>query len=783
MNPLSLTSIGPAIGDLKRWRMWTLAASECKTFLCPSGHGGNSVHSNSSMVRKSKSQVLNPTIRPTVVMEDSDDAEVAQSRQVRRLKAEVGSMSRSLRRLETQLYDLLDPGTSTQATLRPHMLDYPASPSHDHPASPSYDHPSSPSYDHPDSPSTAHPDSPVGPAYDHPAKNRAAQQEEVGPVGVTDALRAGRREDAGWTRADVAPRHASELNDNLRVRRAPRQSSAPLQSPSHANAYPTRKLSNRSNNICWTRAIFLYKQALSFEYQSLRAALPQPNAQACVSVSAGAGGRRSGVQSQHQHCRAHHRLDRDDHHERPHHRQEGCEGQHHHHHRSQEHGCPHGVEQPGQALPAAHSESSHQQAGHQHHRSDPQGSQAHGCPHGVEQPGQALPAAHSESSHQKHGHQHHRSQAHGSPAGDEQPGQAEGPLAAHSESSHQTEGLGLWNGHRILKVTTWTRPHDVEQPGIAPNLPAAHSEGPHQQYGHQHRSQAHPCHGVEQPGPVAAYPANSQTSPRVQEEQGAQGFHHPNPDLVRRLEALEGRFRQNEETQARHASLPIQTEAPPSVAAPLTQPVVTVTPPEVPRIDPTANHTTPPSATLPSATPPSATLPSPTLPSPMQGTSLGGLGLTPPAGLTVEPMRLNSTLPSVGLPGRVSEAVPLTSENWKASRASLAATPGNGPGVSKLISPPRSPRGASPTHGGAQTPPMPAAWPTVPVSPDSPTLPWSPITGLLTPAMVPQPCRDQSPPSPSGQSEVPTQPFGHCPGTFGLRLPAPPGTLGRECFA
>ncbi|CAK9031764.1 unnamed protein product [Durusdinium trenchii] len=121
------------------------------------------------MVRKSKSQVLNPTIRPTVVMEDSDDAEVAQSRQVRRLKAEVGSMSRSLRRLETQLYDLLDPGTSTQATLRPHMLDYPASPSHDHPASPSYDHPSSPSYDHPDSPSTAHPDSPVGPAYDHPA--------------------------------------------------------------------------------------------------------------------------------------------------------------------------------------------------------------------------------------------------------------------------------------------------------------------------------------------------------------------------------------------------------------------------------------------------------------------------------------------------------------------------------------------------------------------------------------------------------------------------------------
>eukprot|EP00913_Durusdinium_trenchii_P008376 g7869.t1 len=68
-------------------------------------------------------------------------------------------------------------------------------------------------------------------------------------------------------------------------------------------------------------------EALSFEYQSLRAALPQPNAQACVSVSAGAGGRRSGVQSQHQHCRAHHRLDRDDHHERPHHRQEGCEGQ------------------------------------------------------------------------------------------------------------------------------------------------------------------------------------------------------------------------------------------------------------------------------------------------------------------------------------------------------------------------------------------------------------------------------------------------------------------------
>lgn len=54
-----------------------------------------------------------------------------QSRQVMRLKAEVSSMTRSLRRLETQLVDLLEVQGTPQnlsTTLRPQMMEAPSSP-------------------------------------------------------------------------------------------------------------------------------------------------------------------------------------------------------------------------------------------------------------------------------------------------------------------------------------------------------------------------------------------------------------------------------------------------------------------------------------------------------------------------------------------------------------------------------------------------------------------------------------------------------------------------------
>jgi len=95
---------------------------------------GNSAISNSS-IRRSKSQVLRRGMsRP--VLDDEEEPDV-QSRQVMRLKAEVSSMSRSMRRLESQLVDLLEVQGTPQnlsTTLRPQMMDAPMSPDCDPPA-------------------------------------------------------------------------------------------------------------------------------------------------------------------------------------------------------------------------------------------------------------------------------------------------------------------------------------------------------------------------------------------------------------------------------------------------------------------------------------------------------------------------------------------------------------------------------------------------------------------------------------------------------------------------
>lgn len=90
---------------------------------------GNSATSNTS-IRRSKSQVLRRGISRSAVLDEEEEPDV-QSRQVMRLKAEVSSMTRSLRRLETQLVDLLEVQGTPQnlsTTLRPQMMEAPSSP-------------------------------------------------------------------------------------------------------------------------------------------------------------------------------------------------------------------------------------------------------------------------------------------------------------------------------------------------------------------------------------------------------------------------------------------------------------------------------------------------------------------------------------------------------------------------------------------------------------------------------------------------------------------------------
>eukprot|EP00439_Symbiodinium_sp_Y106_P048640 s1816_g6.t1 len=167
-----------------------------------------------------------------------------------------------------------------------------------------------------------------------------------------------------------------------------------------------------------------------------------------------------------------------------------------------------------------------------------------------------------------------------------------------------------------------------------------------------------------------------------------------------------------------------------------------------------------------------------------------GRGLLPPAGLTVEPMLLGQ---HNGLSAVVTGGVWTTPDPpWKAQQQGAAASVTSW--ASALPASPASPRTPRPlaageagqavsgaamvsmaeAHVGCKAS---AAAHVRQPSPSSPPLPWSPIGGSLTPTGIQQPGH-QSPPSPS--PSTPPQP---APQAFSLRLPAPPGSLGRACFA
>lgn len=247
-----------------------------------------------------------------------------------------------------------------------------------------------------------------------------------------------------------------------------------------------------------------------------------------------------------------------------------------------------------------------------------------------------------------------------------------------------------------------------------------------------------------------------------------------------RLEALEGRYR---ETRSQgQASLPNspRTRAAPAEAA------------RVPRVPPQA-------AAQQAATQQAATQPAEALTT--TRTNLNGvhqgLGLTPPAGLTVEPIRLAPAqcLPSVplsttpeppwqgALPSTMAHLAPWLDARPSGAQEADMFKQVNGPEV------PAHPQSLQPQQQAqSQTVAHP---PRQSLSPESPALPWSPITGSLAPPQRGR-GRGQSPPnSPGpnlGRNSPPLEPpMSHpsYPQPFlATRLPAPPGGgMMRECFA
>jgi len=333
-------------------------------------------------------------------------------------------------------------------------------------------------------------------------------------------------------------------------------------------------------------------------------------------------------------------------------------------------------------------------------------------------------------------------------------GQTHCPPSHHSHHSHHTlstHNTHVTHGtHSTHSTHSTHRPHQTHQ---------AHHSHTHPNYGIPAPPQPPPQHAwthlatplppLPPPGPAGATWPAGVAAPRQLPGGLAPDAqcHHPDPDVMKRLEALECRFREDRR-----------------------------------------GHESPTSPRSPGTAPLEASLPE-------SGRTNGvdvqaGRGLLPPAGLTVEPMLLGQ---HNGLSAVVTGGVWTTPDPpWKAQQQGAAASVTSW--ASALPASPASPRTPRPlaageagqavsgaamvsmaeAHVGCKAS---AAAHVRQPSPSSPPLPWSPIGGSLTPTGIQQPGH-QSPPSPS--PSTPPQPALQA---FSLRLPAPPGSLGRACFA
>lgn len=262
---------------------------------------------------------------------------------------------------------------------------------------------------------------------------------------------------------------------------------------------------------------------------------------------------------------------------------------------------------------------------------------------------------------------------------------------------------------------------------------------------------------------------HDQIGPEIRAEPD-RSTHHPNPEILMRLEALEGRYR---ETRSQGPSL---SSSPRTRAAPAEAERVLRVPPQAQSQQAAAQQ---------AATQPAEALTA-------TRTHLNGvhqgLGLTPPAGLTVEPIRLAPAqcLPSVPIsttpepPWQGALPSPcrapwLDARPLGAQEAEIFKMQVKGQEV-----PAGHPQSLQPQLAQSQT----LAAPRQSLSPESPALPWSPITGSLAPPKHRGRGRGQSPPnSPGpnlGRNSPPLEPpMSHpsYPQPFlATRLPAPPGS-------
>mmetsp|Transcript_102779 Transcript_102779/g.182596 ORF Transcript_102779/g.182596 Transcript_102779/m.182596 type:complete len:638 (-) Transcript_102779:17-1930(-) len=288
--------------------------------------------------------------------------------------------------------------------------------------------------------------------------------------------------------------------------------------------------------------------------------------------------------------------------------------------------------QPDQQIPVQHHHSPH----HHHHQHAQHHHQQQQHPHHHHQKQQHHQHQHHhlQEHHQHHHSQHHIHQEH---QHQHQHHQHRSQHHNHHEHHHQQQDVhGTHNNHQLHHQTQASHPSQAQ-----------HQQ--HQQHQHQERSQhhLHQQHHAHQPHHLHQHQHATQAAsialeaqsldqktehrlqrqgrhlPRAAEKEQS---HHPHPEMLQRLEALESRFRG-------------PSSSPSSPSAPVDVPVEVAT-----------RHTTPEGtrrdANRPQSEPPGSRIlaqqGSPPPPPPLGAEASVARGLTPPPGIGVQPFSLGS---------------------------------------------------------------------------------------------------------------------------------------------